>query len=160
MRHPLTLIVAVIVFALDQASKWWVMEIVDLPTKGFIEVAPFLNFAMAYNTGINFGILASGSATQQYVLAGFAAVVSVVLFVWAERSADKRFAAAAGLVIGGALGNALDRLTVGAVVDFLNVTCCGIRNPYAFNVADTAIFVGALGLALLLWRDTPAESAN
>ena len=158
MKLVVMAVAALAVFALDQASKWWVMEVLDLGARRFIEIAPILNFAFVLNTGVNFGIFASDGMTQQYVLAAFAVAVSIGLAIWTARSDDVRFAAAAGFVIGGALGNAVDRVTVGGVIDFLNFDCCGIGNPFAFNVADAAIFVGAIGIALLLWREEPAKS--
>ena len=86
----------------------------------------------------------------QYILIGLSIVISVALLIWAtKRWEDSVFAVAVGLVVGGALGNAYDRFTLGAVTDFLNVTCCGINNPFAFNIADVTIFAG---VALLLLR--------
>lgn len=149
--------VSALTFALDQLTKYWVLDVLDLRSQGFIDVAPFLNFALARNTGVNFGVFASDSPHQQLILAAFAAAVSLALLIWAARSASRGFAVAAGLIIGGALGNALDRLREGAVMDFLNVDCCGIGNPYAFNVADAAIFLGAVAIALFFWRDEPRK---
>lgn len=160
MGRWLTVVIAVVIFAIDQASKWWVLDVMDLRERGVIEILPILDFALAWNTGVNFGLFASGAASQQYILAGFAVIVSIVLLVWSWRASDPRFWAAAGLVIGGALGNALDRVREGAVVDFLNFDCCGIGNPFAFNVADTAIFLGAIGLAIFLWRDDADDRSS
>lgn len=152
--------VAAATLALDQVSKYWVLEVLDLRTRGVIEVAPILDFALAWNTGINFGLFASGAPEQQYILAAFAVCVSVALAVWAVRSTDAVLTVALGLVIGGALGNAYDRVTEGAVVDFLNFDCCGIGNPFAFNIADAAIFLGAAIIALRVWRDEPTGTTG
>lgn len=146
---PLALALTAVVFALDQGVKWLVLEGMNLRERLVIEVAPFLDLTLAWNTGVNFGLFASNAGPQQAILAAFAVLVSAGLLYWASVTRDRWTAAACGLVAGGALGNALDRLLEGAVVDFLNFDCCGIGNPYAFNVADAAIFLGA---GLLLWR--------
>jgi signal peptidase II len=141
---------AAVTLALDQASKivvvWWL----GLSRQGFIDVLPpFLNFRMAWNRGINFGLMAGGEATR-WLLVALALGISVWVAVWLTRSGAGRWPqVAGGLLIGGAVGNSIDRVLYGAVADFLNMSCCGIDNPYAFNVADIAIFVGAIGLALL-----------
>lgn len=139
------------VFAADQASKWWVMEHLDLRRLGVLEVAPpWITFVMAWNQGVNFGLLASDAAWSQWLLAALAVAVSIGALIWAgRRKHDRLFALGAGLLAGGALGNAVDRMVYGAVADFLNVTCCGVNNPFAFNVADIAIFLGA---GLVAWR--------
>ena len=137
------------VFGLDQASKWLVVEAMGLAERMRIDVAPgFLTFRMGWNRGINFGLFASGSETARLALAALAVAAGAGVAVWALRRGDPRFAVGAALVVGGALGNAVDRLRYGAVADFLNVTCCGIVNPYAFNIADVAIFAGAFAIAL------------
>ena len=82
-------------------------------------------------------------------------IVGVVVY-WMRRDGGSRVAhLCAGLLIGGALGNVIDRLIYGAVADFLNMSCCGIENPYAFNVADISIFVGAIGLVLFTGEAKP-----
>ena len=143
------------IFGIDRLSKWWVVEWLDLEHLGRVDVlSPYLNFVMAWNRGINFGIL--GGATQ-WVLVLLAAAISVALVWWVFRQAGREdgkarapaLAWGAGIVVGGALGNAWDRLEYGAVADFLNMSCCGIDNPYAFNIADVAIFAGA---ALIAWK--------
>ncbi|WP_018633063.1 signal peptidase II [Neomegalonema perideroedes] len=143
--------IAFAVFAADQISKWWVFERLDLRGLGVIEVLPpWLSFHLAWNPGINFGLFASDARWTKWALAGLALVVAAGVLIWAGRRAgDRLFALGAGLLAGGALGNALDRVLHGAVADFLNVSCCGIRNPFAFNIADIAIFLGAL---LVAWR--------
>ena len=152
--------VAFLALSLDQLSKWWVMDVLDLRSRELIRVGSLLDFALARNTGVNFGIFASESPYQQYVLATMAVLVSVGVFIWVARSNQRWLAVAGGLVIGGALGNAYDRVMEGAVIDFLNFDCCGIGNPYAFNIADAAIFAGAVAMALMLWRDDPAPSSQ
>ncbi len=142
---------ALAVFAVDQASKWWVVQHLNLKSLGVIEAAPpWLTLVMAWNQGINFGLFASDSMTTRVFLAGLAVAVSLGVTIWAgRRKGDRIFALGAGLLVGGALGNAVDRMIYGAVADFLNVSCCGLNNPFAFNVADIAIFLGA---GLIAWR--------
>lgn len=164
MRLGLTLLVAAPAFAIDQASKWWVVEVLDLAERQFMSAGPFLNFVLAYNTGVNFGLFASGSPLQAMGLAALAAAVSAGLLIWSARTTDTVLACGCGLIVGGALANAFDRLRHGAVMDFINMDCCGIGNPYAFNLADVAIFMGAGLVAWSAWSDggdddeTDAES--
>ncbi len=122
----------------------------DLANRQEIEVVdPFLNFTMAWNTGINFGLFGDDDAgLQRWVLVALALTISVALAWWAVRRGEWWLALGAGIVAGGAVGNAWDRVYYGAVADFLNMSCCGIDNPYAFNVADVAIFAGAVLIAL------------
>ena len=136
------------IFVVDQASKFAVVEALDLMHRLRIEVWPgFVTFIMAWNRGINFGVLASDAPSMRWALAALAVAISAGVAVWARQRDEPWFTLGAGLLIGGAIGNAVDRVRFGAVADFLNVTCCGLVNPYAFNVADIAIFVGALVLA-------------
>lgn len=149
-RAGLTLaIAALVVLLVDQASKAWVLYGLDLEHFGEIEVwPPWFNLRMAWNRGINFGLFASGSEAARWVLIGLAVAISAGLTVWALRRRTSAFALGTGILVGGALGNALDRVVYGAVADFLNTSCCGFDNPYAFNVADVAIFLGAAVIAL------------
>lgn len=142
----LTLGVAAAAFAVDQALKWWIVQVLDLPERGLIDVAPpFLRLVMAWNTGANFGL---GAGLGAGLWMAVAAIIATALAAWSLRMTSPLRRASAGLVIGGAAGNALDRAVYGAVADFLNMSCCGLVNPYAFNVADIAIFAGAFGLIL------------
>lgn len=136
-------------FLVDQASKLWVLRVVGLDRLGIVEVwPPFLTLRMAWNRGINFGLFAGDAPATRWVLVAVALLISAGVLWWIRHEpGDTRRKIAAGLLIGGALGNAVDRLLYGAVADFLNMSCCGIDNPYAFNVADIAVFAGALGLA-------------
>ncbi len=141
---------AVIVFLLDQASKWAVVRWLDLRRIGEIDVfPPYLNFRMAWNPGINFGLLTSNSDAMRWILIAVALLIAVwvVLWVRAEKLGNLG-QISAGLLVGGALGNVIDRLIYGAVADFLNMSCCGFENPFAFNIADISIFAGAIGLIL------------
>ena len=132
---------------LDQLSKWFVVFYLELEQKLYLSLNnQFMNFYMAWNKGINFGLFEGDSAIQAYILAGISIVISIVFFIWLRNSTSFLMQILASLVIGGALGNAIDRLLYGAVADFINVTCCGIRNPYSFNLADVFIFIGLIGL--------------
>lgn len=148
MYWRLLTLTAVASFALDQLTKWWVVHVMGLKTAGQIEVwPPFLNFHMAWNRGVNFGLLPAEGNAGRYVLIAVSLVICAFVLRWMVKEAPGRFASfSAGLLIGGALGNVIDRILYGAVADFLNMSCCGIDNPFAFNVADAAIFAGAIGL--------------
>jgi signal peptidase II len=153
----LAAVTAAAVFALDQASKWAVVHGLGLINLGVIEVwPPYLTFRMAWNRGVNFGLFAQETEATRWVLIAMALAISAWVWIWIRREgAAPRAQVAAGLLVGGALGNVLDRLVYGAVADFLNMSCCGIDNPYAFNVADISIFVGALGLVLATGSPAP-----
>ena len=149
---------AIVVFALDQASKYAVVYGLDLRTRLEIDILPpLLQLRMAWNRGVNFGLFAHDAEVMRWVLIGVALAISGWVIWWIRAERPRALAEiSAGVLVGGALGNALDRAVQGAVMDFLNMSCCGIRNPYAFNVADVAIFAGAAGLILFTGRkNTP-----
>ncbi|MGQ0565293.1 MAG: signal peptidase II [Gemmobacter sp.] len=143
-------ITAVLIFALDQITKWLVVFHLRLIDLGMIDVwPPWLTFRMAWNRGVNFGLLSDDADSTRWLLIAVALAISAWVLWWLSRSPQGRMAhVAGGLLVGGALGNVVDRVLYGAVADFLNMSCCGIENPYAFNVADIAIFAGALGLVV------------
>ncbi|WP_104493131.1 MULTISPECIES: signal peptidase II [Paracoccus] len=151
-------LVAGLVFLLDQALKYLVVHVLRLDQLREIDVIdPWLNLRMAWNQGMNFGLFASDVEVMRWVLIGIALAVCLWVGIWIGRAKPSRFAqVSAGLLIGGALGNVVDRLTYGAVADFLNMSLPGWRNPYSFNVADIAIFLGAMGLVLLPPEKKPA----
>lgn len=153
----LTALYAIGIFLVDQATKLAVVYGLNLRDRGVIEVLPdYLTFRMAWNRGVNFGLLASDVNVMRWILVVVALAVSAWVWFWISRSGGGKWAQiSAGVLIGGALGNVVDRFAYGAVADFLNVTCCGIENPYAFNVADIAIFAGAIGLVLFTGKDKP-----
>ncbi len=151
-------ITAFIVFTLDQVSKWAVVQSMDLKTRLAIDVwPPFLNFRMAWNDGVNFGLFGNSTDIMRWVLIAVALVISGWVLWWIRREDPKPMGyISAGILIGGALGNVIDRIIYGAVADFLNMSCCGFTNPYAFNVADIAIFIGAFGLIFFTGDKKPA----
>ncbi len=155
---PMTRI-AIAVFLLDQVSKLVVVQFLDLKTRGVIPVFnPYLVFRMAWNEGINFGLFAGWGDVMRWVLVAVALAIAGWIVWWMRRDRPGIWVQlSAGLVIGGALGNVVDRILYGAVADFLNMSCCGFENPWSFNVADISIFFGAIGL-ILLTGDGPKDS--
>ncbi|SDX49826.1 signal peptidase II Aspartic peptidase. MEROPS family A08 [Litoreibacter albidus] len=153
------LLTALAAFGIDQLSKWAVVHKLNLIEVRSIDVLPpLLNFRMGWNTGINFGLLSDNPEFMRVALVVFAIVVSGFLLWWGNRNLGRVITRmGAGAIIGGALANALDRVIYGAVADFLNISCCGINNPYTFNIADIFIFAGAF--ALVAFDDTKGEQA-
>ena len=150
------------VLAVDQASKMLVVWTLGLARRGEIDVVPpFVNFRMAWNQGVNFGMLSTGADVMRWALIGVALTISAWVWLWVRREgARPRVQVMAGLLIGGALGNVVDRLLYGAVADFLNMSCCGIENPFAFNVADVSIFAGAVGLVIFGGSSAPSGTGR
>jgi signal peptidase II len=135
----LGLAIAAAVAAVDQLVKWWIIDwLADPP--GFVEVLPFFNLVMVWNRGVSFGLLGDADLAP-YLMAGIAGLVVIVLVIWLAGVSERLLAASIGLIIGGALGNIVDRLVYGAVADFVDVHAGGYHWP-AFNVADAAITVG------------------
>ena len=142
--------IAALTLIIDQVSKYWVVQVLDLKTIRSLDVwSPYLNFRMAWNRGINFGLLSNEGDASRWILIGLALVVTVFVIWWVRRETDWKVFASTGLLAGGAIGNVIDRVIYGAVADFLNMSCCGLTNPFSFNVADIAIFAGAIGL--IIW---------
>ena len=139
--------VALATLAADQASKYWILEILRLPDIGSTPILPMLNFTMVWNHGITFGLLWSDSAWAGAVLGTIALAVVVALAVWLWRAERMLVAVALGAVAGGAIGNVIDRARFGAVVDFIHAHAFG-WSWYVFNVADAAIVCGVAALVL------------
>ncbi len=142
---PLGLTLAVLVFASDQLHKWWMLHVFDIASRQPVALTPFFELVLVWNQGISYGLFKSHA---QGVLIAMSAVICGVLWVWLARAHRPLAAAALGLVIGGALGNALDRFVYGAVADFFHLHWNG-WSWYVFNVADVAIVAG---VALLLYE--------
>ena len=141
--------IAAVVFVLDQLTKWFVVQFLNLAARGEIDVLPpILNLRMAWNRGINFGLLSGDQESTKWILIAIAVMISAWVIWWMRRETRLLAHISAGLLVGGAIGNIVDRLIYGAVADFLNMSCCGFDNPYAFNIADITIFIGAFGLIL------------
>lgn len=141
---------AVLVIVLDQASKLWVLHGLGFMEGGAgtrIEVLPpWFNLTMVWNRGVSFGLFAAESVWMRLVLIGFSLAIAGVIAFWLTHAERLLQALAFGLIIGGALGNVIDRVAYGAVADFLDFS--GLWFPYVFNVADAAISVGVAGLVL------------
>lgn len=142
---PLVLAVAVLVFGIDQAHKWWMLDVYGIEAKSPVAVTAFFNLVMVWNKGVSYGLF---STHLQEALAVMSLIIVLGLWLWACRSSHALTAAALGLVIGGALGNAVDRLLRGAVADFFHLHYQGF-SWYVFNLADVAIVAG---VALLLYE--------
>lgn len=137
---------AAVVLVLDQLSKWWVITRLMNPPR-VIEITPFFNFVMWWNKGVTFGLFASAPGWGRWVMVVLALVIAVVLVIWLVKVNDKIPALGIGLVIGGAVGNVIDRTRFGAVADFLDFHVGALHWP-AFNLADATITIG-VGLMLI-----------
>jgi lipoprotein signal peptidase len=146
-RSVLGLAVGLLVLAADQASKYWVLEVLHLPERFSVPVFPGLSLTMVWNHGITFGLLSIDSAWSGVVLAVVALAVVVALGIWLRRAEHVLVAVALGAVAGGAVGNVIDRARFGAVVDFIHAYA-GSWSWYVFNVADAAIVCGVAALVL------------
>lgn len=139
---------AVAVFAIDQLVKYWVLHIVRLPERGFVEVLPFFRLTFVGNIGVSMGMFRASSDLQRWLLVAATAAIAAVVAVWIGREKARGDVVALSLVLGGALGNIVDRVQFGYVVDFLHFFW-GEHSFWVFNVADAAI---TLGVLLLLIR--------
>ncbi len=149
MRSPLLLWAGLTAFLIDQISKYLVVHVLRVAEGEIGVLPPFLVFKYGENRGINFGLLQGDSDAARWVLIGISLAICLGVLIWLGRIAPTRFQQfCGGLLIGGALGNVVDRVLYGYVLDFLNMSCCGINNPFVFNLADVFIFAGALGLVL------------
>jgi signal peptidase II len=137
---------AIVVVLLDQISKAWIISGLQLQEIGRVPVIrPILNFSWVENTGVSFGLFSGGEA--RWGLSIFSILVSIALGWWALKSQRRLLISAIGLVMGGAIGNAIDRVRFGYVVDFIDFSGTGVF-PWVFNVADSAITIGVVLLIL------------
>jgi signal peptidase II len=149
---PLTalgLVTAVVTGAADQATKLWVLKVYDLAGKGAVEIMPFVDFVLTWNTGISYGWFQQDGPLGQSALLALKVVAVALLWIWLARAGGRIAALSLGLIIGGALGNGIDRLAYGAVADFMLLhikTATWSFNWYVFNLADVAIVAGVAGL--------------
>ena len=139
-------VLAVMVIVSDQALKYWVLDVFGLPERFSAPVAGPFYLTMVWNKGVSFGVLNIDADWTRWVLSAFSLGVAGALAVWAWKVDRPVLALAVGLIIGGAVGNAIDRLRLGAVTDFLDFT--RLMFPWVFNLADSAISVGSV---LLIW---------
>jgi signal peptidase II len=146
LRGPLSglgLIVILLTCALDQAAKLWVLFVFDLGHRGPVHFLPLIDLILTWNTGISYGWLQQEGPFGQWALLTLKAIAVILLWIWLARASSRLTAVALGLIIGGAIGNAIDRLAYGAVADFIF-----LHHWYVFNLADVAIVVGVAGLLL------------
>jgi signal peptidase II len=152
VRGPLTslgLLVALAAAAIDQATKLWLLLVFDLGARGVVTLTPFLDLVLTWNTGISYGLFRQEGPLGQWALLAVKAAAVVLLWIWLARASSRLTAVALGLIIGGALGNGIDRLAYGAVADFvlLHLTTASFSFKwYVFNFADAAIVAGVAGL--------------
>ncbi|MFC0217846.1 signal peptidase II [Pseudochelatococcus lubricantis] len=139
------IIAALATLVLDQATKLWVYHVLDIATRGAVEVTPFFNIVLVWNRGVSYGLFQQDSDLGRWLLVGVSVGAAIVMAVWARRARTTLVGVSLGLILGGAVGNAIDRSVYGAVLDFLHLHAFGF-SWYVFNVADAAIVAGVAGL--------------
>ena len=144
-HSPLGLAVAAITVVADQANKAWMIHVYDIGAKGKVTLTPNFDIVLLWNKGVSYGLLPQDSALGRLGLIGFAFAASLALIVWLARITTPLAAVAIGFIIGGAIGNAIDRMAYGAVADFYAFHAFGLE-WYVFNIADVAIVAGVIGL--------------
>jgi signal peptidase II len=137
--------VALVALVLDQLSKWCIIHVYDLPERGRVAVTPFFDLVMLWNPGVSYGLFAQDTDLGRNLLIAFALVASLALVLWIARTPNRLLAISLGMIVGGAIGNAIDRAVYGAVADFISLHAYGFY-WYVFNVADAAIVAGVAGL--------------
>jgi signal peptidase II len=143
------LAVAAVIAVLDQALKLWLIFVYDLGSRGLKPIAPGIDLILTWNTGISYGLFPQDSEAGRWVLVGIKVVAVILLTIWLTRTMSRLTALALGLIIGGAVGNGIDRLAYGAVADFVLLyltTGTSRYDWYVFNLADAAIVAGVVGL--------------
>ena len=156
------IISAVITVILDQASKLWLLDGFDLARRGVVKVTPFFDLVLAWNIGISFGWLQNDGQAAQLALMAVKVIAVIALAIWMARSQTRLATVALGLIIGGAIGNGIDRLAYGAVVDFalFHLEIGGNTfDWYVFNLADVAIVAGVAALLYDSFLGVPAAKA-
>jgi signal peptidase II len=145
----LGLITAVVTALLDQALKLWLLFAFDLPSRGIVRLTPFLDLVLIWNKGISYGLFQQDGPLGRWVLLALTAGAVTLLWIWLAKSTSRLMVVSLALIIGGAVGNAVDRLAYGAVADFvlLHLTTASFSFKwYVFNLADAAIVAGVAGL--------------
>lgn len=140
-------IIALLAFAVDRLSKWWFIDVFELPLKGTVEILPIFDVVMVWNRGVSFGFLSANDDFGRWALVVMNLIIVGVLIYWLRSAKNFALSCAIGLVIGGAFGNIYDRVKFGAVADFFQFHW---ESWYfaVFNVADSFIFIGAVLLIL------------
>jgi signal peptidase II len=160
-RRPLVLglAVAAVVFAADLASKLWVLDGLALEAMGPIPLLPWLDLVLVWNRGVSYGLFQQDSELGRWLLVAVTVAATLALAFWLARTKSRLTAVALGLVVGGAVGNGVDRVVYGAVVDFVHFHVADF-SWYVFNVADAAIVAGAVLIAVdALWGGRAAKAA-
>ena len=139
-------LIAIVSTLLDQATKWWILEGIMQPPRA-IPITGFFNLVLTWNNGVSFGLLNNNNELNALLLSLLALAIVIVLIFWLRKAESRRMAIGLGLIIGGALGNVIDRGLHGAVVDFLDFYINAYHWP-AFNVADSCISIGAVILII------------
>jgi signal peptidase II len=138
--------VALLGVAFDQAHKWWMLDVYRIQDKGRVRLTPFFDLVFVKNTGISYGLFLQDTRQGQWLLAGFSCLAVLAMAVWLARGVTSRLVAASlGLIMGGAVGNAIDRVRLDGVADFFSLHAFGFY-WYVFNIADAAIVAGVIGL--------------
>jgi signal peptidase II len=145
---PFGLCVAFVACALDQAHKWWMLESYAIAARQPVRVTPFFDLVLVWNPGVSYGLFPQDSPAGRALLLAIAGLASVALCLWLARASGRLAAFGLGAVIGGAVGNAIDRVVHGAVADFFSLHAFGF-NWYVFNLADMAIVAG---VAIVLYE--------
>lgn len=160
MRHLVAGLVALVVtLVADQASKLYFLYVYDLPLHDPLELGRFVTFTVVWNKGISYGLFQQASELGRWILVGIAAISTVVLGYWMAKASNRLLAVSLGIIIGGAIGNAIDRVLHGAVFDFVHLHV-GEWSWYVFNVADAAIVVGVIGLIWEAYVSGKQQSAS
>ncbi|MEO1111372.1 MAG: signal peptidase II [Pseudomonadota bacterium] len=155
----LVFVVALAGLVADQASKLWLLFGYGLGVNGPVQVLPFLEFVLVWNRGVSYGLFQQDSLAGQWILAGLTVAITIGMWIWSARCQSKLVAFALALVIGGAIGNGIDRITYGAVVDFVHFHV-GDFSWYVFNLADVWIVAGVAGLLYDSFRNGPNSAAK
>jgi signal peptidase II len=164
LRGPLSrtgLLVLAFTLAFDQAHKWWMLLIYHIQEKGRVAIGPFLDLVFVKNTGVSYGLFVQNAVGGQLLLSALAAIAVLAMAYWLARLVNETLTAISlGLIMGGALSNAVDRLLIGGVADFFSLHAFGFY-WYVFNIADVAIVAGVIGLlydSLVASRNGAAKS--
>ncbi|GAB4514139.1 MAG: signal peptidase II [Roseibium sp.] len=155
----MVLIIALAGLVLDQAAKLWLVHGFDLAANGPVGLLPVLDIVLVWNRGISYGLFQQHSELGRWLLAGLTVAVTIGLWVWSARCSSKLVAVALALIVGGAVGNGIDRLVYGAVVDFVHFHV-GTFSWYVFNLADVWIVAGVAGLLYDSFRNGPNSAAK
>jgi signal peptidase II len=154
----MALVLAALIVVADQATKAWILTGLDLPQLATLKVAGPFYLTMVWNPGVSFGFLQAQHDLVRWALAAFSIAVAIMLAVWVRRSERPLFATAVGMVMGGAVGNVIDRIRFGAVADFVDVS--RLHFPWVFNLADSAITIGICLLLLDMLRQDSRERSE